>query len=125
MTKRLRAALLGAVFVGALGLSACDTNAQADTPSAAQDAISQAFGPIADQAMGVAQCESSLDPNAVSPGGGNWGLFQINTVHSGEFEAVTGQSWDNVLDPYLNSNFAAWLYDQSGGWGPWACRWAA
>jgi soluble lytic murein transglycosylase-like protein len=125
MTKRLRAALLGAVFVGALGLTACDPSAQADTPSAAQDAITQAFGPIADQAMGVAQCESGLDPNAVSRGGGNWGLFQINTVHRGSFESVTGQPWDNVLDPYANSQFAAWLYNQSGGWSPWACRWAA
>ena len=122
MTKRLRAALVGAVFVGALGLTACDPSAQAD-PS--QDAITQAFGPIADQAMGVAQCESGLDPNAVSSGGGNWGLFQINTVHRGDFEAVTGQPWSSVLDPYLNASFAAWLYNQSGGWGPWGCRWAA
>jgi soluble lytic murein transglycosylase-like protein len=125
MTKRLRAALLGAVFVGALGLTACDQNAQANTPSAAQDAIVQTFGPIADQAMGVARCESGLDPNAVSRGGGNFGLFQINTVHRDSFESVTGQPWSNVLDPYANTQFAAWLYNQSGGWGPWACRWAA
>ena len=125
MTKRLRTALLGAVFVGALGLTACDTNAQADTPSAAQDAITQNFGGAADQAMGVAQCESGLDPNAVSRGGGNWGLFQINTVHRNSFEQVTGQPWSNVLDPYANAQFANWLYNQSGGWGPWACRWAA
>ena len=124
MTKRLRAALLGVVFVGALGLSACDTSAQADT-SIAQDAITQAFGPLADQAMGVANCESTLNPDAVSRGGGNWGLFQINTVHRSEFEAVTGHSWSEVLDPYLNSSYAAYLYSQSGGWGPWACKWAA
>lgn len=125
MTKRLRAALIGAVFVGVLGLTACNPAAQADSPSAAQDAINQAFGPLAGEAMGVAQCESSLDPNAVSPGGGNWGLFQINTVHRSSFEAVTGHPWSAVLDPYLNSNFAAWLYNESGGWGPWACKWAA
>ena len=125
MTKRLRAALAGAVFVGALGLTACDPNAQADTPSIVQDAVSQNFGGIADQAMGVAQCESGLDPSAVSSGGGNWGLFQINTVHRDSFESVTGQAWSNVLDPYANASFAAWLYNQSGGWGPWACRWAA
>lgn len=125
MTKRLRATLIGVVFVAVLGLSACDLGAQADTPSSVQDAITQAFGPIADQAMGVARCESSLDPNAVSSGGGNWGLFQINTVHRDSFESVTGQPWSNVLDPYANATFAAWLYNQSGGWGPWACRWAA
>ena len=125
MTKRLRAALAGAVFVGALGLTACDPSAQADTPSTVQDAVTIAFGPLADQAMGVANCESGLDPNAVSSGGGNWGLFQINTVHRDSFEAVTGQPWSNVVDPYANANFAAWLYNQSGGWGPWACSWAA
>jgi hypothetical protein len=126
MTKRLRAALIGAVFVAALGLNACDMSAQADTPTPSQDAITRAFGPIADQAMNVADCESSMDPSAVSSGGGNYGLFQINTVHTSEFEAVTGQPFhDGALDPYANSNYAKYLYDQSGGWGPWACRWAA
>ena len=61
----------------------------------------------------------------MSSGGGNWGLFQINTVHRADFEALTGQPWANVLDPYLNATYANHLYDQSGGWGPWACRWAA
>ena len=125
MTKRLRAGLLGAVFVGALGLTACDAGAQADTPTVAQDAITQSFGPISDQAMRVAQCESNLDPNAVSSGGANWGLFQINTIHRDSFESVTGHSWNEILDPYLNARFAAWLYNQSGGWSPWGCYWAA
>jgi len=124
MTKRLRAALVGAVFVGALGLTACNPGAQANTPSVSQDAITQAFGPIADQAMGVAQCESGLDPNAVSSGGGNWGLFQINTVHQADFEAFTGHPWSDVTDAYVNASYAKHLYDQSG-WSPWACRWAA
>jgi hypothetical protein len=124
MTKRLRAALLGAVFVGALGLTACDPRAQAETPSVAQDAISQAFGPVADQAMGVANCESSLDPGAVSSGGGNYGLFQINSVHSGDFQTVTGRPWSDALDAYANAIYAKHLYDQEG-WRPWACRWAA
>ena len=125
MTKRLRAALIGAVFVAALGLNACDMSAHADSPSPSQDAITQAFGPIADQAMNVAQCESNMDPNAVSSGGGNYGLFQINRVHADDFEAVTGQPFhDGALDPYANSNYAKHLYDQEG-WSPWACRWAA
>jgi hypothetical protein len=124
MTKRLRTALVGAVFVGALGLTACDQSAQADSPSVSQDAITQAFGPVADQAMGVAKCESNLDPGAVSRGGGNWGLFQINKVHRADFEAVTGQPWSNVLDAYANAAYARHIYDDQG-WGPWACRWAA
>jgi hypothetical protein len=127
MTKRLRAGLIGAVLVGALGLTACDPGAQAETPSPTQNAITWWFGDIGitDQATNVAQCESTLNPDAVSSGGGNWGLFQINTVHSSNFEAVTGHSWSEVLDPFLNAWYARYLYDSSGGWGPWACRWAA
>jgi len=125
MTKRLRLGLSALVFVGALGLAACDPgSAGAATPSVAQDAINQAFGPIADQATRVADCESGLDPAAVSSGGANWGLFQINTIHRSQFEAITGRPWSDVLDAYANSQYAAWLYNQSGGWGPWGCRWA-
>jgi soluble lytic murein transglycosylase-like protein len=126
MTKRLRAALLGLVFVGTLGLAACDPGGSgAVAPSPSQDAINIAFGPLASQATRVAQCESGLNPAAVSSGGGNWGLFQINRVHAGQFQAVTGQPWSAVTDPYANARYAAWLYNQSGGWGPWTCRWAA
>ena len=69
----------------------------------------------------IADCESSLNPGAMSAGGGNHGLFQINNVHAGSFAAVTGQSWDARYDAYANAQFARYLYDQSGGWGPWAC----
>jgi hypothetical protein len=94
MTKRLRAALLGLAFVGTLGLAACDSGSSGAVPlSPAQDAINIAFGPTSPQATRVAHCESTLDPAAVSRGGGNWGLFQINRVHAGQFEAVTGQPW--------------------------------
>ena len=93
--------------------------------SSVEDAIRANFGDVADQAIRVARCESGLDPTAVSPGGGNWGLFQINSVHRGSFESVTGRPWSDVVDPDANAAFAAWLYQSSGGWGPWGCRWAA
>jgi hypothetical protein len=90
--------------------------------------IMDIFGSAGHSAINVASCESTggngLNPSAVSRGGGNWGLFQINTVHQGQFETVTGHPWSEVLDAGLNTQFAKWLYDQSG-WGPWACRWAA
>ena len=44
--------------------------------------ITEVFGPAhAEVAIGVAHCESRLNPRAISAGGGNWGLFQINQVH--------------------------------------------
>lgn len=73
------------------------------------------------KASDVAWCESSHDPEAVSAGGGNHGLFQINRVHRADFVAVTGVSWEaGIYDPDLNARFAAWLHDREG-WAPWAC----
>src|SRR6476659_4016049 len=124
MTKRLRAGLLGLVLVGALGLGACAPGTAGVSPT--EDAIRSSFGPIADQAMRGANSKSALDPGSFIGGGCNWGLGQINTGHSGTFQAVTGRPFYNdARDPYANAQFAAWLYNNSGGWGPWACRWAA
>ena len=89
-----------------------------------EDAIATSFGDVYDQAIAVARCESGLDPNAVSRGGGNWGLFQINVVHKSRVEAM-GYSWDQILDPYVNAAVARSIYDDAGGWGPWGCRRAA
>lgn len=73
-----------------------------------------------EKAVRVAECESGLDPEAISPGGGNWGLFQVNTIHrrSGNFEASTGRPWEDVLHPYWNAMYARQLYD-ARGWQPW------
>lgn len=87
-------------------------------------AIAHWFPDVYDSAYGVARCESTLDPGAISPGGGNWGLFQINTSHRADFEAYTGHPWADVLDAELNAMYARKLYDGSR-WGPWSCRWAA
>ncbi len=107
--NRFRFLVAGAF--AALSLGAC-------TP---QYWIHGVFGDAGPAAESVATCESGLNHLAVSPGGGNHGLFQINNVHRGSFEAVTGQPWSEVYNPYWNSVFAKWLYDQQG-WGPWACQ---
>ena len=107
-TRRLaRIALFGAaLLVG----GAC-------TP---QHYINTVFGPSQDAASKVAYCESKMDPGAVSPTNDH-GLFQINAVHRGQFEAVTGQPWSEVYNPFWNSVYAKWLYDQEG-WSPWTCQ---
>jgi hypothetical protein len=97
------------------------TRAAAPAPSGSVESIIQAhFGAAAGKAISVARCESGLNPRAVSAGGGNHGLFQINNVHRGTFESVTGQPWSAVYDADANTRFARWLYGQEG-WGPWAC----
>ena len=99
--------------------------APAPAPSGSvEEAIAAYFGDVYDQAYNVARCESGLNPEAVSPGGGNWGLFQINTVHQ-QRVANMGYSWDQILDPWVNAAVARSIYDDAGGWGPWGCRRAA
>ncbi len=107
--RRIRT--LAATGLAALALGAC-------TP---QTYINTIFGDRAPEATRVATCESTMNPGAVSPGGGNHGLFQINDVHRGTFEQVTGQQWGAVYDPYWNTIYAKHLVDQSG-WQPWACK---
>ena len=85
-----------------------------------QEVIHRWFGASGAKAVQVARCESGLNPRAVSAGGGNHGLFQINNVHRGTFESVTGQPWSAVYSAEANTRFAHWLWSQQG-WGPWAC----
>lgn len=108
--------------------SPMDTVSPSAEPTGSGDAlgaIAAHFGDVYNSAVRVADCESSLDPGAVSPGGGNWGLFQINTVHQADFEQFTGRPWSAVLEADANAAYARKLYDGHGGWGPWECRWAA
>lgn len=94
----------------------------APAPSgSAEEAIAAWFPDVYSQAVRVASCESGMNPGAVSGGGGNHGLFQINSVHRSAFERVTGQPWSQVYNAYYNAQFARSLYDSSG-WRPWACR---
>ena len=99
--------------------------AAAPAPSSApagsvEQLIHAYFGASGSKAVQVARCESGLNPRAVSPGGGNHGLFQINNVHQGTFQSVTGAPWSAVYDAEMNTRFAHWLWSQQG-WGPWAC----
>ena len=110
MRTRLFTTLAGGVLaVGSLG--ACNP----------QEVIDTIFAEDASAATSVATCESGMNPGAVSPGGGNHGLFQINSVHADNFAAVTGKPWEAVYDPIFNTVYAKWLYDQYG-WSPWACQ---
>ena len=87
------------------------------------EAIERYFtaGGLLQQARDIAWCESTFDPAARSPGGGNHGLFQINNVHARQFTRVTGLPWAEYrYDPDANAHYARWLYDTEG-WDPWGC----
>ncbi len=97
--------------------------AAAPDPGSVEAIIMEVFGAYGEQAIGVARCESGLNPGAISRGGGNWGLFQINTVHR-ERVARMGYQWEDLLEPKVNS-LVAWSIFKEQGWSPWGCRHAA
>lgn len=114
-----RIALSLAVALGlVVGLSACDEATDV------QLAIQQNFPEQAyhAKAVRVADCESGLNPRAVSAGGGNHGLFQINSVHKPTVQAM-GYSWNQIYDPYVNAKVARKIFNDAGkSWRPWGCR---
>lgn len=71
--------------------------------------------PDPEKAASVCHCESSGNPNALSPNRKHAGLFQF--TEATWLELGGGP----VFDPWLNSRRALQLY-QSRGWKPWpAC----
>ena len=123
-----KALVLAVLTLGLLGLAGPADAAPGAAPAPqpghpVDEAIIRYFtaGGQADQARQIAWCESSLDPNARSRGGGNHGLFQINNVHARQFTRVTGLPWESArYDADANAHFARWLYDTQG-WEPWGC----
>ena len=73
-------------------------------------AIQRYFPEQYDKALAVATCESGLDPAAVSPGGGNWGLFQINLIHA-DLVGSLGYQWSDLTNPVVNAHVARVIYD--------------
>ncbi len=61
----------------------------------------------------IAQHESTLDPHAVSPGGGNYGLWQINKVHR-------WVDWSRIYDPVYNARCAFRISHGGRDWSAWA-----
>ncbi len=103
-----------ALVVGlSLGAGACSGE------NVARFAIQQQFGSRAGTATKIAWCESRLQAGAISPGGGNIGLFQINRVHASWIKRDLGYSWGELTDPFKNSRVARVLYNRAGGWSPW------
>jgi hypothetical protein len=88
--------------------------APAPAISGPEAAIHAVFGPlgVADQAVGVAACESGLNPGADS--GTYKGLFQLGPHLAGTI-AFYGGDW---FDPLTNAQVARDLYLASG-WASW------
>ena len=80
------------------------------------DAICALPWPCA-EALSVAQCESTLRPDAVSWTGESFGLMQINSIHAYRFAGF----WERWMEPEVNTAWAFEIWLEQG-WAPWACQ---
>ena len=91
-----------------------------------EGAIAVHFPSEIGKATAIAQCESGMDPNAVSSTNDH-GLFQINATtwnkpgHPDPVADYIGRHWHLRYDAYHNAHFAK-LIRQKYGWDMWACN---
>lgn len=78
------------------------------------------------RALCIMSHESKGNPNALNTRGSSAaGLFQfLRGTWDGVPTAISGGSYDSgaVYNPEANIAAAAWLWERSGGWGPWTVR---
>jgi len=91
------------------------------------DLVHKIFGPQAETALKVFNCESGLSPFNINdknaPGLGiDGGVAQINERwHKVRFEKMFGVPYEvGVFNPELNLKYAKFLQENSG-WGAWVC----
>lgn len=105
-----------------VGIIAVAGTACTSTP---QDAVRQQWGDrLYDCAAKVVKRESGWNPAAVSPGGGNIGLFQLNKYHATWIKNELGYSWSDLKDANKNAHAAKVLSAKAhkaygDGWQPW------
>lgn len=117
--KRGKAGVLAIVAISAIALlsTACQ-------PATARQAVQTRWGKHFACADRVIQRESRWQPTAVSPGGGNIGLFQLNAYHKTWIRNELGYTWEQLKDPAKNAHAAKVLSDKAhkqygDGWQPW------
>lgn len=101
--------------IAAAGAAPPRAPAPAPVPASSITGTICSFGWNCAQAIAVARCESGLNPWAQNAG--NYGLFQINSVHARKFTNF----WNSWMDPYGNSQMAYQIWSVQG-WSPWACK---
>ncbi len=117
-------AILSLLFFGvAYGIYAPVTQAHQSSASVT-DMINQVFGPDGPAATRVAQCESSLNPNAYNP-------LSIGGSHAeGIFQVLYPSTWagtsSSALSPYdamANISAAHEIFVRDGhSWREWVCQ---
>jgi LysM repeat protein len=80
-------------------------------------AAAQRYGQSPAAMIAVAQCESSLNPNAYNGEYGASGLFQFLP----STWQTTPYASSNIFDPYASANAAGWMWSV-GRRGEWVCQ---
>ncbi|HZO73676.1 MAG TPA: peptidoglycan-binding protein [Ktedonobacteraceae bacterium] len=114
------AVLVGALLISFTARGGAHAAAASFTRAQIINIIHNAFGTgtLGNQAISVATCESSLNPNAFNPAPPfAMGLFQI--AKGTWAEAGIGKG--NPFNPTDNAQAARRLYNRQG-WAPWACQ---
>lgn len=132
ITNRIRAPLIGGVVGFALLLDTAAAQSQDEIPAETVtqgpsteavveeekiiEAIKETFPEEPEAALAIAECESELDVNAISPTD-DVGLMQINLPSHGEKLDELGLDGFDLED---NLAYSRSLYEESG-WEPWVC----
>lgn len=90
--------------------------AYATDPATVKRQIRRAWMGDDDKAIRVANCESSLNPKATSPGGTYLGLWQFSRS---TWRAYGGPGNDpRAVNSYIQTQIA-WKLKRDQGWAPW------
>ncbi len=82
--------------------------------------VEQFFSPEhTDRAVRVLACESGGNPLAKNPGSSASGLFQHLGSLWDDRAVAAGQPGADIWDPVANTQIAAWLVYEGGGWSHW------
>lgn len=118
---RMRWVTAALVVVGVLGFAGVSCTPE----EVAQIAVSNSFDTAQrDCALRIIKRESNYKADAISPGGGNIGLFQINKVHTTWIRTTYGYSFGELTDANKNAQVARGLSDSARSyygdrWQPW------
>jgi len=88
-------------------------------PEDIKEYIKWVFGKHGEEALKVAYCESRFHANSVG-GVGERGLFQIHPIHTQRIEKL-GLSFDDMFNPYRNTDVAYNIFKEQGNWSAWSC----
>ncbi len=79
-----------------------------------------------DALLGIGQCESGLNPDAIGDGGSSLGWLQIQPFAGGQHLWRLGELGypldpQLLFDPVISARVAVHIRRDAGGWWPWSC----